>query len=552
MNAAIVTLLKAHFASRVRRIRRGFSSPRRILLSILVIVLAFVWIGQTLASMLLREAFDPEVFRRWVSLPLMMYFGWHVLRVAWQRPDSAIEWSPEEEALIVGGPFARYEILMYRFAVIFTATLPKALMTTLVLWPDLTWSGPVGLILSLVFLELFRLVMDLGTNCLSVRSYWIFRVNVIALTAAGSFLGYQRGMDLFHATRLANSVPVPLTQQGVLLGQSIRHSPFVEFWETPFLMAADVITGQGGEALLLLKILGMCFLLAGQAWLILRLHERLDRIVREKDSRLAKAWIGATSSTVYSVQQTERLPSVPVIGVIGPLIWRQCKRARRYAGGLLVSMGIPAILASVPLFAVPHPEVAFVAVVCGVLFYTFVLLPEAIKFDFRLDSDHLCQLKMLPMTSTNVVLGQLATPVLLACLFQFAVILFAGLFRGVSSNLMIGAICVTLPLTVVFVALDNLVFLLYPHRPTQEGFEAFLRTILKFTGKSLMLVLAGGILVMWAPIAAETAAKLSFVVTTAFVFYTGLCIGVTALAVISVRMVIAAYERFDVSLDSVG
>ena len=59
--------------------------------------------------------------------------------------------------------------------------------------------------------------------------------------------------------------------------------------------------------------------------------------------------------------------------------------------------------------------------------------------------------------------------------------------------------CVTLPLTVVFVALDNLVFLLYPHRPTQEGFEAFLRTILKFTGKSLLLVLAGAFLVIWAP-----------------------------------------------------
>ncbi len=166
MNPAIVTLLKSHFASRMRRVARGFSSPRRILLSIMVLVLACVWIGQTVASMLFRESFNPDSFHQWVALPLMMYFGWHIVRVAWNRPEESIEWSPEEDALIVGGPFTRLEVLLYRFAVIFTATVPKALLTTVVLWPDLTWSGPIGLVLSLVLLELFRLVIDLGTNCL--------------------------------------------------------------------------------------------------------------------------------------------------------------------------------------------------------------------------------------------------------------------------------------------------------------------------------------------------------------------------------------------------
>ena len=81
-------------------------------------------------------------------------------------------------------------------------------------------------------------------------------------------------------------------------------------------------------------------------------------------------------------------------------------------------MAIPAMLLSPTVVSVQDPVVAFLLVVSGALFYSFVLLPEAIKFDFRLDSDHLCQLKMLPMTPTRVVLGQLATPVLLTCLFQ--------------------------------------------------------------------------------------------------------------------------------------
>ena len=552
MNPAIVTLLKSHFASRMRRVARGFSSPRRILLSVMVLVLACVWIGQTVASMLFRESFNPESFHQWVTLPLMMYFGWHIVRVAWNRPDDAIEWSPEEEALIVGGPFTRFEVLLYRFAVIFTATVPKALLTTLVLWPDLTWSGPIGLVLSLVLLELFRLVMDLGTNCLSRRAYWAFRVTVIAAIGLAALAGYQRGTEALSGIDGGSSATVPLMQQASMIAESIRNTPLVAFLETPFRMAADVVTGQGVQELLLAKIAGMCALLLGQAWLILRLHEHVENVIRHRDFNLFTKYQDRTAEPVQTIGQVIRLPFVPTIGVIGPLLWRQFKRAKRYSGGLLVSMGIPAILASVPLFALPHPEVAFVAVVCGVLFYTFVLLPEAIKFDFRLDSDHLCQLKMLPMTSTNVVLGQLATPVVLACLFQFAVILFAGLFRAVSPALIVGAMCVTLPLTVVFVALDNLVFLLYPHRPTQEGFEAFLRTILKFTGKSLLLVLAGAFLVMWAPIAAATAARMPFAMTTAMVFYGGLSIGIALLAAVSVKCVIRAYDRFDVSLDSVG
>ncbi|MFY9254129.1 MAG: hypothetical protein WAO83_11785 [Fuerstiella sp.] len=548
MNAAIISLLKAHFAARMRRIAKGFSSPRRILLSVMVVVLAFVWIGQTLASMLLRESFDPFAFRQWVSLPLMMYFGWHIVRVAWQRPDEPIEWSPEEEALIVGGPFHRYEVLLYRFAVILTATLPKVVMTTLVLWPDLSWSGPIGLMLALTFLELFRLVMDLATNCLSKRQYWGFRIALVGSVVWATLFAYQYGCRFAHSVGI-NSSHGLLTQGHTILS-AVRNSPVVVFAETPFLMAADVVTGQGGPTWLLVKISGLCVLLFGQAWLILRLDQRLLAMARQPERSLWKAGHRSDLKRLV-VLSSNRLPFVPKLGSLGPLIWRQSKRAKRYAGGLLVSMGIPAMLASVPLFSVPHPEVAFVVVVCGVLFYTFVLLPEAIKFDFRLDSDHLCQLKMLPMTSAKVVLGQLATPVVLACMFQFAMILFAGLFRGVSPVLMLGAMAVTLPLTVVFVALDNLVFLLYPHRPTQEGFEAFLRTILKFTGKSLLLVLAGAFLVLWAPIAASMAARTNFAVTTGFVFYSGLCLGIAALAVVSVRCVITAYERFDVSLDSV-
>ena len=191
-------------------------------------------------------------------------------------------------------------------------------------------------------------------------------------------------------------------------------------------------------------------------------------------------------------------------------------------------------------------------IVCGALFYSFVLLPEAIKFDFRLDSDHLCQLKLLPMTPTRIVFGQLATPVLLACLFQTAIFVAAGVYRSVDPQLIVAAVVFSLPLTVLFVALDNLVFLLYPHRPTQEGFAAFVRTILKFTGNSVLMALFAAAIMVWAPLSAAITALTPFATSTSLVFAVGILLGVTALAGTAVAGVVSAFGRFDVSLHGIG
>jgi hypothetical protein len=540
MNPAIITLLKSHLAARLRRVGKSFSSRRRILLSMLTVVLTAVWLGQTIFSVLLREPYDPAAFRNWVSFGLMAYFAWHIVRVAWKRPDEAIEWSPEERALVVDGPFRRTEILTYRVFVIFTSTLPKALLTWFVLWPDLQWASPFGILLALVILEFIRMVMDLGSHCLTNRGYREYRsIIAFAIISTAAITWSQ-----------FTSADGPSFAAGFTAGlESLRSTWMMQVSEPPFSIAADVICGNGPTGVLLAKLTGMAAVTGLMACLVVGLDTvyRRQLIQREKEqpTRIRPTVTQESSGTTT-------LPGIPMGGLVGPLAWRQGKRARRYAGSLVISMGIPAVLSMMPLYSVPNPTIAFVAVVCGVLFYTFVLLPEAIKFDFRLDSDHLAQLKMLPMTSTRIVLGQLFIPVALACGFQVAVILFAATVRSVDPVLVIGSLGLVIPLTILFVALDNLIFLLYPHRPTQEGFEAFLRTILKFTGKSLLLVAAGGGLVLWAPIAAWMAGTIDRVISPPAIFLTGVCLGITVMAYIAMHFVVTAYDRFDVSLDSVG
>jgi len=187
--------------------------------------------------------------------------------------------------------------------------------------------------------------------------------------------------------------------------------------------------------------------------------------------------------------------------------------------------------------------------VAAVVFYSFVLLPEAIKFDFRLDSDHLTQLKVLPISPFRMVVGQLAVPVLVATLFQTALYVLAGLSRPVSPELVVTAMLLSVPVNVMFVATDNLIFLLYPHRPTQEGFEAFVRTILKFTFKSVLLGFAGVFVVLWALSSRQLVDSLGGVPEqTRLMFIFGLCLAAWVSAALSLLAVTRAFERFDVSV----
>ena len=103
MNPAIQSLLRFHAASRWRRVKHSISSKRRLLLTLGAISLGILWLGQTIASIVLREPYAPESFHRYASLIVTMYFLWHIVRVAYKRPDDAIEWSGPERELIVGG-----------------------------------------------------------------------------------------------------------------------------------------------------------------------------------------------------------------------------------------------------------------------------------------------------------------------------------------------------------------------------------------------------------------------------------------------------------------
>ena len=547
MNPAILRLLRFHLAARIRRIRTAFSTPRRMMLTMGAVLLGIVWLGQTIASVIFRNPYHPESFQRWTSLLLMMYFGWHFIRVAYKRPDEAIEWSTAEAEQIVGGPFSRRDILIYRFLVILTSTFPKALLTAFVLLPDLWWSGLPGIVLALVFLECFRLAIDIAVCCLPDRAYLIARTFVFGAMLIGTSALFLSSRFLTQGMPADPSGQIYWVNDAVRSATALRDSVPVAIVEQPFVVFADVISAQEMSASLavssILSVLMVAGILLSVIWLD-RLHQSLvirrERILPGEPSRAAT--VDGEAAAVSP------LPSIPRLGTIGPVVWRQMKSAGRYWGSLLVALAIPAVLSCMTLFSMRDATMSFLALVAAVVFYSFVLLPEAIKFDFRLDCDHLTQLKMLPAAPSRIVIGQLAVPILIATVFQVALFLFAGAVRPVSPMLVGAAIILTIPVNALFVSLDNLIFLLYPHRPTQEGFEAFVRTILKFTFKSVLLGVAGVVLLFWALASRYLVDAGGVPELVQPVFVAGITVVAWLSAIAAIAVVSRAFDRFDVSV----
>src|SRR4029078_8866452 len=123
----------------------------------------------------------------------------------------------------------------------------------------------------------------------------------------------------------------------------------------------------------------------------------------------------APTTNIASRRDSRRLlHGIPCWGGAGPLAWRQLVGARRHVGSLLTAMIAPAVLACAPCFVIANPNIAFLSTTGTIAFYTFLLLPTALRFDFRRDLDRLAILKGMPITPTAAAIGQTVAPVRVA------------------------------------------------------------------------------------------------------------------------------------------
>jgi hypothetical protein len=237
----------------------------------------------------------------------------------------------------------------------------------------------------------------------------------------------------------------------------------------------------------------------------------------------------------------------PSLGGAGAVFWRQLLGARRHASSLAIALALPAVLSCLPWVAVSDSTSILWNVTGALAFYSALLLPTALKFDFQRDLDRMALMKSLPVRPLYVVLGQLATPVLIASALQLAVLAVTAIVQRANPALAAVAWLLLVTMNVIVFGLDNLVFLWFPHRLKQEGLFIFLRTTLVFTAKGLLFAAALGAVMAWAALTPWLARQLGL--PGSVTFFAGLWLLMAGAASLLVRLAATAFTRFDPSAD---
>lgn len=475
VHPALVLLLRQRNAGRLRSIGEQLFAPGKRVRTLLCLLLAVVWLGNAAATVVLREAYTHETFRRSASLALLGYFLWQVIRVAAVRPVAAIEWTPAERQYLVAGPFTRRERLAYRILSTLPGTFFKAACVACFFLPEIRvwWAALGGAFLGFAFLELLRLTVDVVASGVSRTAYRLGRIVALGTVGVVGVIAFAR------TVAVAGTLDGPIAAWSIVARFAdeliaFRTTPVGRVIEAPFVVFANVVAAEQVSIALLGWLCAGIAMWLTTAGLLVRLTDWLGD--DERAFLPAEAHVGDRRS---------RFVEIPRWRGVGPIAWRQFLGARQYAQGVLLALAPPVVLALSPLLLPLDATATFANVVGGAAFYSLVLLPSAMKFDFRMDFERIAVLKSLPLSPRVVVVGQIAVPVAITVLYQLLVIAVACAVRPVPGGLVLTALLCLVPMTIVIYALENTLFLLSPHRLKQDGLEVLFKGLLTFTAKGL-------------------------------------------------------------------
>ena len=555
LHPALLELLRYQGRARLLRLVSGFGTPQRFVLSCVGLFLAAIWLGNVAVSVLMREATEPVRFLNLVSLGFTTYALWHVVRNAVWRPEAGIHWTKTEQEFLGGAPFSRRELIGYRFTSILTAASMKAVLISLLMLPDIhIWPAAlVGTILAMLMLDLIRMTVELVFHGVSNRTYAWIRGCVLTL-AGGCLAGSLISMLCAPGIFAPRSTPIAVTLLAQLFHSAVdlRNTLPGLIVEAPFRPFVSIVTTHSLASYVWVWLAVGTGMVTMMAWLVLR----LDQIFRKRLLQVERQVWSETRALDPELIEPEindrPLVAIPRWGGIYTVAWRQWITAKNYWASLLVALAPLAILSVLPLAENGDPVKCFINVVGGLVFFAFIMMPSVFKLDFRRDLDHMLLLKMLPLRSSSVVIGQLAVPVVLATVFQIAVLLGVALVRPISPLVLACTCGILLPINVLVFALDNLIFVLYPYRAQQEGLEVFIRAILILTGKGLLFAAALVFVLLWSSAAQWIGAEITGAngpIPWQGIFAAGLFAFYVTTASVTTWLLANAFGRFDPGQD---
>lgn len=267
-----------------------------------------------------------------------------------------------------------------------------------------------------------------------------------------------------------------------------------------------------------------------------RLESRLARVRRGGGA-------GAYSSTTWNVA----LPKPPWLGGVGPIAWARMAVILRQPGSFAAALGVQGLaIVTGWAFVVFGGELADrgvqIAAAYGVTL-SLTIIPMTLRTDFRGELDRIVLLRSLPLGAAPIVTGVLLPMMVLLAGIDLSWATIAALARPQDALWTFLAALVLLPLSALLLAIDNAMFLLFPHRVASAGItEVDARAVLVQAGSLLVgSVLAGTAIAIGLAVGLATKSVYAAIAATF-----GL---LSVLAAAALVLVFIVWVRFDVGRD---
>jgi len=499
---ALHRLLWQRAAAKMKGIGARLFAPRRWFVTLIAFCLACVWLSQIIVSVFLRQPADPGLLAERIALGMMGFTFWQVAKVIFRKPVEPFEWTPCEVQVLQSAPIDRRELVGYRLLTTGYSVLLKAACFVLVMIPDLTYLlvGFVGCVLGLGFCEFAKTVIEVVLHGTGKRGRLISRI--VAGTGIASLIVICTAKAASHpdaAQMLASPAAWKFLLAIAYAAGELTRSGIGALVAAPFRFFTEVMLTKSLDMTLVTNTLIASVMSVGTFWAALNADRwMVGNRQRQEQQDLKRARLASSATTKESTSKTRRVAVPRHLGGIGSIAWRQFLGAWHYRSSIFFSFLLPVILCCIPLFANQRHGGSALFLVASVAFYSYLLLPAALMLDFRRDVDRLSVLKTLPISSMNIVLGQLVVPVTMCSVFQAIVFLISAVAGVASAQWLLMCWLAFIPMNLLIMSFENLIFMLHPYRRNKEGVDVFLRTILTFTGKGLTWGAGAALVLLWA------------------------------------------------------
>jgi hypothetical protein len=237
---------------------------------------------------------------------------------------------------------------------------------------------------------------------------------------------------------------------------------------------------------------------------------------------------------------------LPRFGGAGAIAWRQLTAALRTTRALLITLLFICVAVG-PVFFYLGVHEREARPIIGIMFWATFVMSNMLRYDFRGDLDLVDTLKALPVRSWLIVIAELVAPVAMLVSFQVTLLGSIAVMTGADRSLLLVTLLFALPLDAMLIAVENLIFLIFPVRAVAVSpgdLQGFGRQMLVFLLKSLTLLAAVGI--------AGGIGAAAWVLTDhamPVLVITALLILLLELAAM-IPLLVLAFDRFDPSVDT--